>query len=331
MERLCPIHKEEMFEKIENNKIMAVCVDCEINRIFKAEEQKYRTSFQKTIDENKAIMRKYKDNLASELVKYLAKKMFTCILGVGVTFAVMGWWASFFIQIALVSVEALAKRFLGWQLYKGFGEFITLNYWISASIFILVMFIYLWRDNEMKMPEPQLIPESVPPDRKIIEDDILIEVEKQISLVTAYKKRILEEYILIASDIHEVDKMEGVEFEVFLADVFRRKGYMVKLTPASGDYGVDLIIKKGEMKIAVQCKRYSGTVGVSAVQEVFAGKSFYDCNEAMVVTNSTLTTPAANTARKLGVRVWERSRLIEELAQTQASIEFEQYLERYYA
>lgn len=331
MERLCPIHKEEMFEKIENNKIMAVCVDCEIDRIFKAEEQKYRTLFENTRDENKAIMRKYKDNRASELVKYLAKKMFTCILGAGVTFAVIGWWASIFIQIALVSVQSLGKRFLGWQLYKGFGEFITLNYWISASIFILVMFIYLWRDDEKKMLEPQLIPESVSPDRKIIEDDVLFEVKKQIALVAAYKKRILEEYILIVSDIHEVDKMEGVEFEHFLADVFRRKGYMVKLTPASGDYGVDLIIMKGEMKIAVQCKRYSGTVGVSAVQEVFAGKSFYDCNEAMVVTNSTLTTPAANTARKLGVTVWERSRLIEELSQTQASIEFELYLEQYYA
>ncbi|WP_340003709.1 restriction endonuclease [Paenibacillus sp. FSL K6-0276] len=315
-----------MFEKIENNKIMAFCVDCEIERIYKAEELKYRTSFQKIIDENKVIMRKYKDNLASELVKYLAKKMFACILGVGLMFGVMGWWASIFIQIALISVEALAQRFLGWQFYKGFDD-----YWISASIFIVIIFIFFWRDDEMKMPEPQLIPELVPPDRKIINDDVLIEAEKQISIVTAYKKRILEEYILIASDIHEVDKMEGVEFELFLADVFRRKGYMVKLTPASGDYGVDLIIMKGESEIAVQCKRYSGTVGVSAVQEVFAGKSFYDCNEAMVVTNSTLTAPAAKTARKLGVTLWDRSRLIEELAQTQASIEFEHYLERYYA
>ncbi|GGG14962.1 hypothetical protein GCM10010912_69230 [Paenibacillus albidus] len=66
------------------------------------------------------------------------------------------------------------------------------------------------------------------------------------------------------------------------------------------------------------------------MQEVFAGKAFYDCNVAMVVTNSTLTAPAANTARKLGVTLWDRSRLIEELAQTQASIEFEDYLERYY-
>ncbi|NGM83254.1 restriction endonuclease [Paenibacillus sp. 7124] len=306
-------------------------VDCEIDRIYKAEELKHRNSFQKIIDENKAIMRKYEDNFASERVKYLVKKLPTCILFVGMGFATLGWWVSFIIQFALVSVEALSQRFLGWQFYKGFGEFCTLNYWISASIFMLVIFIYFWHNDETEMPEPQLIPESVPPDRKKIEDDVLTEAGKQISMVTAYKKRILEEYILVASDIHEVDKMEGVEFEHFLADVFRRKGYKVQLTPASGDDGVDLIIMKAGRKIAVQCKRYSGTVGNSAVQEVFAGKSFYDCDEAMVVTNSTLTAPAVNTARKLGVTLWERSRLIEELAQTQASIEFEDYLERYYA
>lgn len=76
---------------------------------------------------------------------------------------------------------------------------------------------------------------------------------------------------------------------------------------------------------------YSGSVGVSAVQEVFAGKSFYDCDEAIVVTNSYFTAPAINTANKLVVTLWDRTRLIEELAETQSFIIFEKYLERYYA
>lgn len=50
------------------------------------------------------------------------------------------------------------------------------------------------------------------------------------------------------------------------------------MTKASGDGGVDLILLKDGIKTAVQCKRYSGNVGVSAIQEVYAEKT------SMVVT-----------------------------------------------
>ena len=44
--------------------------------------------------------------------------------------------------------------------------------------------------------------------------------------------------------------------------------------------------KKHRTTYAVQCKLYQGKVGNSAVQEAVAGKSYYDCDEAMVITNS---------------------------------------------
>ena len=83
------------------------------------------------------------------------------------------------------------------------------------------------------------------------------------------------------------DKMNGYEFEEYAARYLKRNGYSkVTVTKASRDFGVDLIAKKHRTTYAVQCKLYHGKVGNSAVQESVAGKSYYDCDEAMVITNS---------------------------------------------
>lgn len=87
--------------------------------------------------------------------------------------------------------------------------------------------------------------------------------------------------------------MTGHDYEYVVADYLRSRGYhSVKVTKGSGDFGVDVIATKNGIKYAVQCKLYSSPVGVSAVQEVVAGKAYYGCKGAMVVTNSTFTAAA---------------------------------------
>jgi HJR/Mrr/RecB family endonuclease len=53
---------------------------------------------------------------------------------------------------------------------------------------------------------------------------------------------------------HEIDKMTGVEFEIFLARFFHRCGYNVERTPVSYDIGADLIIHLYGIKTVVQAK-----------------------------------------------------------------------------
>ena len=60
---------------------------------------------------------------------------------------------------------------------------------------------------------------------------------------------------------------------------------------------MDLIAKKHRTTYAVQCKLYQGKVGNSAIQEAVAGKSYYDCDEAMVITNSVFYPGAIALAR----------------------------------
>lgn len=96
--------------------------------------------------------------------------------------------------------------------------------------------------------------------------------------------------------------MTGLEYEHVVARYLQNNGYTnVIVTQASGDYGIDVIAYKDGYKYAIQCKYYTGSVSLEAVQEAVAGKAMYDCDRAMVVTNSTFTKSARQLAQANGV------------------------------
>ncbi len=113
-----------------------------------------------------------------------------------------------------------------------------------------------------------------------------------------------------------IDKMSGSEFEHHLANYFASQGYKIELTPASGDYGADLVLRTRTECIVVQAKRWNSKIGVSAVQEISTARHFYRANSALLITNSSLTKSAKELARRANVSVWERDKLFEKLAQS---------------
>ena len=100
----------------------------------------------------------------------------------------------------------------------------------------------------------------------------------------------------------------GTRYEKHCAMKFRLRGYLfVRRIGASGDFGADLIMRGFLLrKVVVQCKRYSGKVGVHAVQEAFAAKQYYRASKAIVVTNSTFTKTAKDLAKRCHVKLKER-------------------------
>ena len=58
--------------------------------------------------------------------------------------------------------------------------------------------------------------------------------------------------LLARSHIGQIDAMDGVEFENYLEVLFRTEGYVIERTPASQDYGADLILHRhrGHQRIA---------------------------------------------------------------------------------
>ena len=109
---------------------------------------------------------------------------------------------------------------------------------------------------------------------------------------------------------NDIDLMEGHEFEYYCAELLRRAGFLeVEVTRGSGDYGVDILAELGGVTYAVQCKRYDGLVGVKAVQEVYAGRDYYDRMVGVVMTNQYFTRPAVEVAQKLKILLWDRDYL----------------------
>ncbi|MEH7306619.1 restriction endonuclease [Neobacillus drentensis] len=113
------------------------------------------------------------------------------------------------------------------------------------------------------------------------------------------------------SGINDIDSMDGIQFEYYLKELYLSRGYEVKVTNASGDYGADLLLNKDGKKIVVQAKRYSKDVGIKAVQEVMGAKSYYKADEAWVVSNSYFTKAAKELAQKGNVMLVDRETLID--------------------
>lgn len=109
--------------------------------------------------------------------------------------------------------------------------------------------------------------------------------------------------------MYRVDAMDGFKFEAFLVEIFQTIGYDVKETKKTGDQGADLFVSRFGKNIVIQAKNYSGSVGNSAVQQAISAKTFYGCDEAMVVTNSYFTRSAKELAESALVRLIDRNEL----------------------
>jgi restriction system protein len=102
-----------------------------------------------------------------------------------------------------------------------------------------------------------------------------------------------------------VAALPGLTFEHWLAARLRARGWQVTVTPASGDFGADLVGTDPQgRRCVIQAKRYRGPVGIAAVQEVFAARAYYGAALAILATTGTLTPAAQALAARTGVIVW---------------------------
>jgi restriction endonuclease Mrr len=97
----------------------------------------------------------------------------------------------------------------------------------------------------------------------------------------------------------DISRMSGVEFEEFLARLFSRMAYAQIALTATNDQGGDLICCSPRgARTVIQAKRWQGTVGNGAVQELLGAMVYYGCVEGMVVTNSMFSDAARELAKR---------------------------------
>lgn len=107
---------------------------------------------------------------------------------------------------------------------------------------------------------------------------------------------------------------DGFQFESQIASALTKDGFVnVQVTEKSGDFGADILAEKDGVKYVVQCKYYSSSVGVKAVQQVFSSKIHYSAHVAVVATNSIFTKAAKVLAEETGVILWNGKKVQEML------------------
>lgn len=110
--------------------------------------------------------------------------------------------------------------------------------------------------------------------------------------------------------VYDLDDMDGIDFEQLTCDILVANGFEIaESTQSSSDFGVDVLAVKDSISYAIQCKRYQGLVGIEAVQQVYAGRAYYECHVAVVLTNRYFTNSAQKLADKIGVVLWDRDTL----------------------
>lgn len=191
----------------------------------------------------------------------------------------------------------------------------TLRSWIQeqGATFrreLPLMLFHIWESKAH--PGEIVFTESGPP---LVSDDELARITRAceriyFDIVVDRFKATLENFDPARFvNMYAIDVMSGHEFEEFLQQLYTALGFDVQLGKRTGDQGADLYAEKFGRRIVIQAKNYSDSVGNAAVQQVLAAKTFYGCDEAMVVTNSYFTASAKQLAESAAVKLVDRTAL----------------------
>lgn len=167
------------------------------------------------------------------------------------------------------------------------------NEWLQALPFLLVLWI-IWKSL------------SQPGSSRSAFDLVLLIVAILILapvLLWGYRRhqRTKLRALLLSAGTTNPMQLTPDQYEKFCAALLENSGWKVQLTGKTGDYGADIIASKNGRKLVVQCKQWSKSVGIKAVQEAHAALSHYGATQAIVVTTTGYTPSARELSGSTGV------------------------------
>lgn len=112
--------------------------------------------------------------------------------------------------------------------------------------------------------------------------------------------------------LDDFESMSDRNFEFFIAELLKEMGYQnVQVTRQTADFGVDVIMKKNNEIIAVQCKKFQSTNHVSNVdiQKLLGSMLHYHATHAIFVTTSYYTKNAQVQSKSGSIELWDRDTL----------------------
>ncbi len=100
--------------------------------------------------------------------------------------------------------------------------------------------------------------------------------------------------------------MNPGEYEKQAANYFKNKGYSVKVSSYTNDYGVDVFASKNKEKIAIQVKMYGSgirPINRQMIMELCGAMNYFDCTSAKFVTDGRVLSDAKEVADKLNIEI----------------------------
>ncbi len=104
--------------------------------------------------------------------------------------------------------------------------------------------------------------------------------------------------------IDTIRNLTWYQFELFISEAFRRQGYTVRETDYGPDGGVDLILKKDNQTLFVQCKHWKvHKINVKPIRELQGVISAKGADGGIFVTSGKYTKDAVNFARECNIQL----------------------------
>lgn len=118
-----------------------------------------------------------------------------------------------------------------------------------------------------------------------------------------------EEYLRLQKSFWT--SLSGAEFESQLAEIYRRHGYEVEPTKATGDGGVDLILRKASRTGIVQCKQWAQPAGIPVLRELIGSLVAFRADYAVLACTGGFTRPAITFAQSHSIELLSLNEILE--------------------
>lgn len=136
------------------------------------------------------------------------------------------------------------------------------------------------------------------------------EIESKLSVIEKIEKY---EDMLIANKVRGVFKdkeyisnLSGLDFEKEMSKTFKALGMHATLTSASNDRDIDIFLRNGAKKIAVQCKHQRAKVSPAVARDLLGAMTSESCDESLLIstggfTSNTLAFCQKNSIKKMDI------------------------------
>ena len=171
---------------------------------------------------------------------------------------------------------------------------------------------------ETREPEPMPAPQGKPevmPDAVANLDNPVTYVGTNVQYIPsmeAYEFINMGSYQTLDEKFDQISKMDHTQFVIYVAKLFSRKGYQVKLTPVVDNFDIDIIVEKMGVTIAVGCLLTNKVLCKEDITCVRAGKDHYRVNNCMALTNMYFDRTALEFAREEKMSLVDRNILAED-------------------